>query len=215
MVGNWLCPAAILPDFERNQVMAQTTITALFSTFERARQTVNSLEAAGIPSDDISLIANNADHSTLGAAAGTGAGIGALGGGAVGLMTGLGLMAIPGLGPVVAAGWLASMAAGAVAGGALGAAAGGLAGALSSSGVEDEEAQLSLDGLRQGGALVVVRADDTGLSAIRTILEQEHLLDMQEHGGLDSDGDDDWKDTDRAPLRDAIREEIERGRVQR
>jgi len=191
--------------------MAQTTITALFSTFERAKQTVNSLEAAGIPSDDISLIANNADHSAF--ATGAGAGIGAIGGGAVGLMTGLGLMAIPGLGPVVAAGWLASMAAGAVAGGALGAAAGGLAGALSHSGVEEEEAQLSFDGLRQGGALVVVKADDTGLSAIRTILEQEHLLDMQERGTIEED--EEWKDADRTPLRDSIREELERGRVQR
>ena len=100
------------------------TVTGLFDNYNDASAAVSALEARGVPSDDISIVSNNADNSHRhedndnGAAegAGTGAGIGAVVGGAGGLLTGLGLMAIPGVGPVVAAGWLAATAAGALAG---------------------------------------------------------------------------------------------------
>lgn len=98
------------------------TVTGLFDDYDDAREAVSDLEAAGVPSDDISIVANNigdrysTDGSNAAEGAGTGAGLGAAGGGVVGLLTGLGLMAIPGVGPVVAAGWLASTAAGAAAG---------------------------------------------------------------------------------------------------
>ena len=157
--------------------MSRTTLTALFTSYDQASHAVRSLEEAGISSDDISIVANDAGHTA--SSAGTGASIGAIGGGAVGLLTGLGLMAIPGVGPVVAAGWLAATVAGAAAGGALGAAAGGLAGALSDAGVEEEEAQLYSEGVRRGGALVVVKGDDASLPSIRTILERHHLLDTR------------------------------------
>ncbi len=89
------------------------TITGLYDRYDDARAAVKALEDAGISSDDISIVTNNAhgvdiegqgSHAAEGA--GTGAGVGAVAGGAGGLLTGLGLMAIPGVGPVVAAGWL-------------------------------------------------------------------------------------------------------------
>jgi len=63
---------------------------------------------AGVPSNDISIVSNNADnrhgeHSNAGEGAGAGAGIGAVVGGAGGLLTGLGLIANRGVGTVVAA----------------------------------------------------------------------------------------------------------------
>ena len=141
------------------------TITALFDTFEEAEVAVRRLEAAGVPHEDISLIASNTHghHDHLGAAdatneaakdAGRGAGVGAAVGGLGGLLTGLGLMAIPGVGPVVAAGWLVATAVGAAGGAAVGGAAGGVVGALTKAGVKDEDAHVYAEGIRRGGALV-------------------------------------------------------------
>ncbi|MDB5546600.1 MAG: hypothetical protein JWP21_47, partial [Tardiphaga sp.] len=94
------------------------TISRLFKDYAAAQDAVKALEQAGIPTDDISIIANNADKwfdPDFASAAGKGAAVGAGFGGFGGLLAGLGLLAIPGLGPVVAAGWLAAAAAGAVA----------------------------------------------------------------------------------------------------
>jgi hypothetical protein len=89
------------------------------------------LEAAGIPHDDMSLVASNADswhnghahshdgpngESDTAEGAGKGAATGGLICGAGGLLAGLGMLAIPGVGPVVAAGWLAATAVGEIAG---------------------------------------------------------------------------------------------------
>jgi hypothetical protein len=134
------------------------TISRLYDDYASAERAVRDLEAAGVPRDDISIVASNADnwYSDNGRSdartrrvdrdadgtddraegAGAGAGIGAAIGGAAGLLAGLGLLAIPGLGPVVAAGWLVSTAAGATAG----AATGGIVGALTQAGVDDGEA---------------------------------------------------------------------------
>src|SRR5687767_13068949 len=99
--------------------------TKVYDNHRQARQVVTELEEAGIPSSDISLVANKVvtdRHSDVDEASSTatGAGVGAVVGGGAGLLAGLGLLAIPGLGPVVAAGWLAATAVGAVAGGATG-----------------------------------------------------------------------------------------------
>ena len=172
--------------------MAQTTLTALFATYDQAHQAVRSLEESGIPSDEITLLANNIDEAI--SATGAGAGIGAIGGGTLGLLTGLGLMVIPGVGPVVAAGWLAVTAAGAAAGGALGAAAGGLASVLSNAGIKEEEAHLFSEGVRRGGALVVVKTDEADLASARAILDHHHQLDTE---ALRSDyGNEGWKSFD-------------------
>ncbi|WP_438618907.1 general stress protein [Oryzifoliimicrobium ureilyticus] len=84
------------------------TVTGLFDDYSDASAAVSAMESAGVSSNDISIVSNNADgryadKSNAAKGAGTGAGIGAAVGGAGGLLTGLGLMAIPGVGPVVAA----------------------------------------------------------------------------------------------------------------
>ncbi|MBB4184261.1 hypothetical protein GGE07_000887 [Sinorhizobium terangae] len=162
------------------------TVSGLFDDYADARGAVSELEAAGIPSDDISIVANNAGErysdEASGAAegAGTGAGLGATGGGAIGLLTGLGLLAIPGVGPVVAAGWLASTAAGAVAGAVAGGAAGGIIGALTDSGVPEEEAHFYAEGVRRGGTLVTARVDETLAPQAAAILERNNWVDPVE-----------------------------------
>ena len=108
------------------------TVTRLFDSRAQAESAVRDLEAAGIPSADLSILASekvtgeqrsflNRDGESRAAdaaedagesetleGAGEGALTGGVIGGGVGLLTGLGLLAVPGIGPVLAGGWLAA-----------------------------------------------------------------------------------------------------------
>jgi hypothetical protein len=174
--------------------MAQQTITALFDRYEDASIAVGKLEAGGVPHADISLVSNNEGdrHSSLlkgnkhhvsddtreTAKDGTGAGatLGTVVGGAAGLLAGLGLIAIPGVGPVVAAGWLVATLTGA----GIGAAAGGLAGGLTGAGVSERDAHAYGEGVRRGGTLVTVRADEARGPMVMDILEQHGSVDLDQ-----------------------------------
>src|SRR5947207_11774476 len=102
----------------------------------------------------------------MGGAAATGAGVGAVVGGLGGLLLGLGALAIPGIGPIIAAGPLVA----ALGGAAAGAAVGGLIGALTKMGVPEEEAHIYAEGVRRGGTLVTVTADDANTDTIVSVL---------------------------------------------
>lgn len=147
------------------------TVSRSYDSYAQARAAVNAIEKAGIPSSDVSLIANkhvSAQYDDVEAVSDTaaGAGIGGVVGGGVGLMAGLGLLAIPGLGPVVAAGWLAATAIGAAAG----VATGGLVGALIHAGVDQEEAGVLSEAVRRGGTLVTVRVPDGEVGRIEGLM---------------------------------------------
>ena len=162
------------------------TISRLYKDYDTGARVVAELERAGIPHDDISIVANNEsgwfdrdgttsrvdrdhdgrDDRAEGAAAG--AGIGATLGGVAGLLAGLGMLAIPGIGPVVAAGWLASTAAVAAAGGT----AGGLIGALTQAGHDENEARTYAEGVQRGGTLVTVRVDDSRAATAEAIMQR-------------------------------------------
>src|SRR5215204_4057635 len=174
------------------------TITAMFDTYHDAAEAVRRLESAGIPHSDISIVSNDpanrdrlssapattatgrrshatdADDAATGA--GTGASLGAMLGGGAGLLAGLGMLAIPGLGPVVAAGWLASTLVGAGAG----AASGGLLGALVGAGVDERDAHTYAEGVRRGGTLVTVRADQSMADRVIDILDDEGTVNLDE-----------------------------------
>ncbi|WP_313200088.1 general stress protein [Rhizobium sp.] len=160
------------------------TVTGLFDDYADASAAVGELETAGVRSNDISIVSNNADrrHGDSNAAegAGTGAGIGAVVGGAGGLLTGLGLMAIPGVGPVVAAGWLAATAAGAAAGAVAGGAAGGIIGGLTSSGVSERDAHFYAEGVRRGGTLVTAKVEDALAPEAEAILKRSNWVNPAE-----------------------------------
>ena len=159
------------------------TITKVYDSHEQARKAVTDLEATGIPSSEISLLANktvSAKYSDVDEASSTatGAGVGAVVGGSAGLLAGLGLMVIPGLGPLVAAGWLASTAVGALAGGATG----GIVSALVDSGVSEEHAHVYSEAVRRGGTLLPVRTDDASANRVRSILDRFHPFDPDRLG---------------------------------
>ncbi len=159
-------------------------ITRLFDTYEHASLAVTELETQGVPHSAISLVANNNDDrysnvvpadtaAAAGGGAGAGATVGTVVGGGAGLLAGLGLLAIPGVGPVVAAGWLIATAVGA----GVGAASGGLLGSLVGAGVTETDAHVYAEGVRRGGTLVTVKADDAMGPMVERTLDKHSPVD--------------------------------------
>ncbi|QQS15218.1 MAG: hypothetical protein IPK81_22170 [Rhodospirillales bacterium] len=158
------------------------TISHVYDSYGQARAAVEELEAAGIPSKDISVVANkyvSAEHAQVDdvSPASAGASIGAVAGGGAGALAGIGLLAIPGLGPVVAAGWAATAAVGAVTGAMAGAAVGGLAGVLRDSGEPEQRANIYSEAVRRGGTLVTARVADDHEERARAIFTKHEPVD--------------------------------------
>lgn len=159
------------------------TVSRVYDSYAQARNAVTAIEAAGVRSSEVSLVANKyvsakyADVNEVSPTA-TGAGIGGVVGGGAGLLAGLGLLAIPGLGPVVAVGWLAALAVGAAAG----AAAGGLVGALVSAGTPEDHAHVYSESVRRGGTLVSAKVEDRDAARIQSILDRYKPIDPVERG---------------------------------
>ena len=158
--------------------MTIRTFSHVYDTYAEAQTVVAALESSGIPHSDISLVGPNqaatspsttnatpsADHAAKGT--GTGASLGTIVGGGAGLLAGIGALAIPGVGPVVAAGWLVATLTGA----GVGAGAGGLLGSLTGAGVPEQDAHVYAEGVRRGGTLVTVRADETHAANVERLL---------------------------------------------
>ena len=163
------------------------TISRLYDDPYAAHRAVNDLEAAGIPSRDISLVASNADEWYDGSSkmsrkvdrdadgtddraegAGVGAGIGAALGGAAGASCRTWPHGHPGLGSGRSGRLARRPAAGAVAGGATG----GIIGALTQSGVSKTDAEVYAEGVRRGGTLVTARVPDGERARTEAILDQ-------------------------------------------
>ena len=155
------------------------SVTHLFDDYGQARTAVTALEQAGFTSSEVSVVSRYRDDGTLADEAsniGTGATLGALAGGGTGLLAALGIIAIPGIGPLVAAGVLATTLAGAAGGGLLG----GLLGALTNYGVDERDAHVYSEGVRRGGTLVTVRADDGRAAEAERILNAQRPVDISE-----------------------------------
>jgi hypothetical protein len=167
--------------------MATRSIARLYDSYDSAQAAVRDLEGSGFSHDDVTYMGNQsrsaANDTTedrsgehgAGSGAGTGATLGTVLGGGAGLLAGLGALAIPGVGPVVAAGWLVA----AITGAGVGAAAGGLLGALTGAGLGEEHAETYAEGVRRGGHLVVVRADDARATEAERILARHNPVDME------------------------------------
>ena len=153
------------------------SVTHLFDDYGQAKNAVTALERAGFSSSEVSLVSRYRDDGTLAddaTATATGATLGALAGGGTGLLAALGIIAIPGIGPLVAVGVLATTLVGA-AGGTL---VGGLLGALTDYGVDEKDAHVYSEGVRRGGTLVTVRADDARAAEAERILNGQRPVDI-------------------------------------
>jgi hypothetical protein len=160
----------------KEEITMTTHFSRLYDTHMEAQRVLLDLRSAGVPEEDISLIANGGDRSQIVPDAtdgvSTGAGIGAALGGGAGLLAGLGVIAIPGVGPIITAGWLAATLTGMVAGGVAGAAAGGIVEILVGSGVDESDAHVYAESIRQGGSLIVVRTDELRRAVAETVLDK-------------------------------------------
>jgi hypothetical protein len=166
-------------------------ICRLYDSYIDANQVIAALEAAGVPPAETSLISNNSDSwyragktanavpvqkdgassKVPGKAEGAalGVAIGATAATAASLVT---MLAIPGVGAIVGAGWLAAM----LGSMAIGGVAGGLLGALTNAGINEEDAQVFVEGVRRGGTLVVTRVPHSELPRVVPIMNQSAVI---------------------------------------
>jgi hypothetical protein len=177
--------------------MSDATIVALYDHYDDASKAVSEIVATGIPQESISLLANNlsGDHPALVSnpvvagedftsrdeaqpAAVTGAEVGISIGGVVGVLAAAGAIMIPGIGPLIAAGALATIATGAAAGGVIG----GAVGMLTEHGISHDDSHLYAEGLKRGGTLVTVLADESKLDAVRQIFKTYGAVDIEKRG---------------------------------
>jgi hypothetical protein len=157
-----------------------TTVTGMFDSRIDATGAVDELKAAGVPTEEISIVTNKVDgqaaqrdvgdpvvnNSMSGSGVTDGAAIGGVLGGGAGLLAGLGALTIPGLGPVLGVGWLVTTAVGA----ALGASGGGIIGTLIGAGVDKDDAKVYVERIRSGGTLVSARVPDDKVAATEAIM---------------------------------------------
>ena len=137
--------------------MASQTITRLYDNHAVAVEVVQQLEAAGLSHSDISLVSNDAEgrYSNV-RPTGT----------ATGLTSG-----DPDQGAATGAGTGASL------GTALGGGA-GLLGSLTGAGVSEADAHVHAEGVRRGGTLVTVRADETLAARVSSVLDGRTPVDL-------------------------------------
>ena len=168
--------------------MAKTVI-GLFDDAQDAEAVVGQITELGVRRDQISVarqdgagsggtrtrIAAETDNGALSGTAG-GAATGAVVGGAAGLIASLTSRAIPGFGPILAAGPIIATLTGA----GIGAAAGGLIGALVDAGVPEHEAEYYAEGVRRGGTLVSVRAEDALAPRVAEVMNRHNAIDVED-----------------------------------
>ncbi len=147
----------------KNQNDYEKAVFCIADNRAKALGIVKSLRASGFRDNEISLVMahENSDgyisvegHTKAPEGATAGGTGGAILGGALGWMAGIGALAIPGLGPFIAAGPIMA----ALGGAAIGGTAGGLTGGLIGLGFSEYEAKQYETYLKDGNALISVRA---------------------------------------------------------
>ena len=145
--------------------MSKTSVFGIVKTHSQAEQIVESLQSAGFPASEISvLLPDNQGKHDIGHVKATkapegataGAATGGVTGGVLGLLAGIGALAIPGIGPFIAAGPIMA----ALSGAAIGGTTGGVVGGLVGMGMPEIEAKRYEDKLRSGNYLIAVDVAD-------------------------------------------------------
>lgn len=133
---------------------------------------INDLLKAGFDRGDIGLVAPDVRSESERMLSKTRKGL-ALGA-AYAMLLGVAAIAIPGIGQVLVTGPLLAIP-------ALGALVGGLVGALTASGVPEKEAHFYAEGVRRGGVLVTVRAQNAEQAArAAKILKENGAADVEQ-----------------------------------
>jgi uncharacterized membrane protein len=186
------------------------TIVALYDRADDARRAVEDLTRAGVPRDDISVVAAHPGERREAASVdvdadrdiGTGTVIGATLGGIGGAMVAMAALGIPGVGAVIASGPIVAGLLGAGAG----AVAGGLVGSMTGLGVPEEEVHAYAEGVERGGTLLLVHADHAAPERISEVLARHPPADVRSRGAGDGGKDAlagrgaDWRTAAWAPF---------------
>lgn len=171
--------------------MTERITVGVFHDLDNAEMAIKDLKNAGVDVDDISYVYSSenrtvvadAEGTTVGEAAASGAGTGAVIGGLAGLAVAAGVL--PGLGALLIAGPLAAAlgltgAVATTAAGALtGAAAGTLVGALIGLGVGEPEAKVYEERVKKGEVLVVAKSD--AVAAVKEIFDRYNAEEVREY----------------------------------
>lgn len=165
------------------------TAIGLFLEPEHAEEVLDALNESGFTRGEVSVLARqevveDVIDDERGESAVESAGVGALGGtalgGLVGLIAGASALVIPGIGPALAFGTWATVLGTTAAGAGIGAAYGGLVGALIGFGVAEEQTHIYVEGVRQGGILVLVHPEDPAELQVA-----EEIMTAHEGRGVD------------------------------
>jgi hypothetical protein len=156
--------------------MAKTVI-GLVQDRAEARKVIDDLLKSGFRKKDIGVISPQEDFDDMAKAVTKDM----AGGAAVGALTGLVLaattMMIPAFGPLLVGGPAATLVAGAAYGGL----AGGIIGTLISKGVPEDQAHAYAEGVRRGGTLITVHAEDDKLAPrAERLLKCQGAVDIEE-----------------------------------
>jgi hypothetical protein len=151
------------------------TVVGMIENASEAQKVVEELLRSGFDRVQIGIISSEVLNEAASAVTGATAGMAI--GGVAGMLLAAAAVAIPGIGPVIAAGPALALLAGTM----VGAVAGGLIGGLKSRGVPEDEAHFYAEGLRRGGTLVTVNADNDELADRAVEIMRRHgAVDMQE-----------------------------------
>jgi uncharacterized protein (TIGR02271 family) len=175
------------------------TVVGLFDDRVSAQNAVRELTAEGFRGEEVSVVSKKPDGKgveveyveedgreqieDMAKGAGTGAAIGA----GAALLLSLTALSIPGIGPVLAAGPLAAL----IAGAGVGAAAGGLVKGLTRLGVGDDDAHTYAEGLKRGGTLVTVNADDQRANLAVGVMRRVGAVEIDKRAAEWREGD--WR----------------------
>jgi uncharacterized membrane protein len=165
------------------------TVVGLFESERSADFAIRELQRAGFSKEHFGVMGQNAilqkvDHKedkeqgTVQSENKLGAAGGAVVGGLGGLLIGVGALLIPGVGPVLAAGTLGGIIGAATAATGMGAAVGGLLGALTSLGISEEDAHVYAEGVKRGGILVVVQAEEKKTPLATEIMQRAGAIEV-------------------------------------
>ena len=161
-------------------------ISAHFSSHGSAESAVRALGEAGVPMQNVSIVAQNLQTTeqvqgfiTTADGASAGAGVGAWWGGIFGVLFGSAFLWIPGFGPLIVAGWLASSLLGMLEGATVGAACGGLVGALIGYGLSKEKALKYESVVLASNYLVLLDGNEVEVATARGVLEGLHASEIE------------------------------------
>jgi len=153
------------------------TVVGFFETYPQAQRAIDELVRNGFRRDDLNIVTNKERYQEVEHDDAHGAAVGATTGAVLGGAAGLVAAMIPGVGPVLAAGPLIA----ALVGAGAGAVAGGIIGALVDAGVPEEDARLYEEGIRRGGTLLMVRAENDKAARAAQIMNQAGAVDIKRH----------------------------------